>query len=283
MIARALGKPVLAKLATGLEWAFRGPTPRFNLFKRCDALALMAPESVDSFLKLGYPESRIFKITNGVSLESFASLEASNRAAGDPLMVLFVGRLDPEKGLLDLMAAWPEIVEGCDSAVRLVICGEGPQAEELARAIATLEDPATVELRGHVTNVREVLGEADVFVLPSFIEGNSNAILEAMSAGLPIASTAVGGTPLLVGPDGAPWLFAVHDQERIRDLLLRLLNEPETRRELGAAMRRRVEDHLSIESVAKRYLAAYECLVAGQRDQVGAESSRAFPPSGRTE
>jgi glycosyltransferase involved in cell wall biosynthesis len=160
--------------------------------------------------------------------------------------------------------------------VRLVICGEGPQQAELERVVGQLDRHDTVELRGHVKNVQQELSKADVFVLPSFIEGNSNAILEAMSAGLPIVSTAVGGTPLLVGPEGADWLFAVRDRDSIRDLLLRLLNEPETRAAQGAAMRRRIELHMSIESVASRYRAAYICLAEGRRDDVGAESSRAF-------
>ncbi|MBW2229524.1 MAG: glycosyltransferase family 4 protein [Deltaproteobacteria bacterium] len=277
LLGKLLGKPVLAKLPTGLEWAFGRRSLRFAIFRRCDAIALLSPDTVEQFRTLGYPDARIFKITNGVSLESFGRAEPPAESAPDtPLRVIFVGRLDPEKGLLDILATWSDVVAGCERPVRLVICGEGPFEAELRRAIIERGVEDSVELRGHVPNVQHELAAADVFVLPSFIEGNSNAILEAMAASLPIVSTAVGGTPLLVGPEGADWLIAVHDQARLRALLLRLLNQSDTRRQLGDAMARRVREHMAIESVAERYRAAYARLAAGQRDLVGAESSGAF-------
>jgi glycosyltransferase involved in cell wall biosynthesis len=278
MLARLLGKPVLVKPPTGLERAFRRPSFRFFLFQRCDAIALLAPDAVRACVQLGFPMSRIFRITNGVSMDRFGAPSETRGSQGDELGVVFVGRLIPEKGLLDLLDVWPRVLDRCQRPVRLAICGDGPQAGELQRKVEELGLEDSIAFMGHVSNIRDELVRADVFVLPSLIEGNSNAILEAMAAGLPILSTAVGGTPMLVGPEGEPWLVEARDRRHLEEHLARLLSEPETRAALGDAMRARAQDVMAIESVAERYRAAYLRLAAGQRDRVGSESSRAFGP-----
>jgi len=108
----------------------------------------------------------------------------------------------------------------------------------------------------------------DVFVLTSTIEGNSNAVLEAMAAGLPIVSTSVGGTPMQVGAAGREWLIAPGDRQGLAQKLIRLVEDPEVRRDLGAAMRTRIRDHFEISHVARNYAKAYRLIAAGRRDQV---------------
>jgi glycosyltransferase involved in cell wall biosynthesis len=272
MVAKLLRKPVLAKLPTGIEWAFRRRRFRFLLFQRCDAIALLAPDVIEEFIRIGFPESRIFKITNGVALGPERAAANDDRS----LTLIFVGRLDPEKGLADLVSVLPAVRAACSLPLRLVICGEGPYEAELRRKIRSADIEDVVELRGHVSDVRAALEMADVFVLPSDIEGNSNAILEAMAVGLPIVSTAVGGTPLLVGPDGHRWLHAPRDRDALETLLLGILDDREARVRLGASMRSRVRDLLSIEVVAERYAAAYRRLSANDRDSIGVESSPVF-------
>src|SRR5690606_8036606 len=127
-----------------------------------------------------------------------------------------------------------------------------------------------VMLRGHVDGVREKMKNADVFVLPSLNEGNSNALLEAMAAGLPIVSTRVGGTPLLVGNEAAPWLCEPGDIDALADRLTRLIEDESTRKALGVAMRSRVEQYFDIGKVASSYTCAYRCLLQSRRDDLSA-------------
>jgi glycosyltransferase involved in cell wall biosynthesis len=104
-------------------------------------------------------------------------------------------------------------------------------------------------------------------VLPSAYEGNSNAVLEAMEAGLPVIATKVGGTPMQIGPEGADLLVPVDDADSLADQLVRLINDSALRRAYGDAMRRRARDNFDIARIAKRYICAYQKLATdGQID-----------------
>lgn len=276
LVAHALRRPVLAKLPTAIQWAFKEGSLRFRIFLHCDAIALMSKDSIRDFRRRGFPEDRILKITNGVSTALFSPRPRTRGESARSLTVVFVGRLDPEKGLLDLIAIWPDVVARCGQAVRLEICGDGPLEGELRNAIRARGVSESVILRGHVLDVPEALRSADVFVLPSDIEGNSNAVLEAMASGLPVVSTRVGGTPLLVGPDGADWLVEPHDRASLEDCLVRLLQDSAMRERVGNAMLARVHAHFTIEAVAARYCEVYKRLAEGNRESVGAASSPVF-------
>jgi glycosyltransferase involved in cell wall biosynthesis len=276
LVAKALGKPILAKLGTGRQEAFPEDSLRLRLFQRCEAIALLASEAIADFRRFGYPDERIFKITNGVSTSRFSPARRDAEDAGRPLVAIYTGRLHPAKGLRELLDVWPSAAKRVGRPVRLVICGEGELEEELRARIEAEGLNDSVELRGRIVDVASALRAADVFVLPSYVEGNSNAVLEAMATGLPVVSTRSGGTPLLVGPEGADWLVPPRDRPSLQDRLVRLLTQPETRRVTGEAMLRRAREVFAIEAVADRYVRVYQRLAAGRIDEVGACSSPVF-------
>src|SRR5690606_24790397 len=146
--------------------------------------------------------------------------------------------------------------------------GEGPQRNELERLAKELGIDDRLVFRGHVDGVGKKLEEAALFVLPSFLEGNSNSLLEAMVAGLPVVATRVGGSPALLGPDGAAWLVVPGDAEALAWKLRVLLADATTRRELGMRMRARVEQYFDIRRVAKTYQRAYNLLASGDANRI---------------
>jgi glycosyltransferase involved in cell wall biosynthesis len=185
------------------------------------------------------------------------------------VQVIFVGRLSSEKGLSDLLHAWALVKAQATRPVILRLLGDGPQADELRALASALDLGKTVEFFGYCKNVPAQLTKADLFVLPSYAEGNSNAILEAMRASLPVVARRVGGIPIQVGPAGERLLVPSGDCPGLADRLLELIENETLRRRLGAAMRARVESLFNIDRVAAIYEQAYELILSGHRQQIG--------------
>lgn len=134
-----------------------------------------------------------------VSLVSTADVEAGAAAAqrsyGDDLILLSVGRLDPEKNPLLLAEAFARL-RAEDSRWRLVVCGEGPVRPALEERLRELGVAEFAQLRGFVTiagGLLEIYRSSHVFLHVSLTEGFPQVLLEAFASGLPTVATAVGG------------------------------------------------------------------------------------------
>ena len=100
---------------------------------------------------------------------------------------------------------------------------------------------------------RRLLAGCDISVLPSLTEGLSNTILESMAAGLPVVATAVGGNPELIIDGETGYLVPPADPRAMADALLRLIRNPQLRREMGCRGRERVEEHFSLHAMVQKY------------------------------
>ncbi len=275
ILAKLLGKPVLTKLPNvgdygipGLRRQFLGWL-RLRILLASDALVAMSKQSLRELREVGYPAGRVLAVTNGITMRPLAS----RAPASGPVRVVFVGRLNPQKGLDVLLRAWKVSRNSRQLPAVLELWGTGFLAEELTSLAEELGVRDSVVFAGQVEGVPGRLPEADVFVLPSRAEGNSNAILEAMAAGLPIVATPVGGTAMQVGEEGAPLLCPVEDIGALASRLSHLIGDAGLRGELGGAMRRRAEEFFDIVAVAHRYRDAYALLAGKRRDGVSLVSS----------
>jgi len=132
---------------------------------------------------------------------STAELEQLRSQLGlqDRRILLSVGRLSREKGHLDLIQAFALIRQALpDQPLHLVLVGEGPERPGIEAACTQLGLTPHVSLVGQQDSVRGFYSMAALFILPSHSEGSPNVLLEAMSAEVPIVTTAVGGIPELV-------------------------------------------------------------------------------------
>ena len=273
LITRLLGKPILAKLpnvgAMGIPGLRAG---RFGLLKvkmlfSADALVAMSNESLRELRSAGFPIQRVLVVPNGISLLQPASMLAESFRPSGICKVVFVGRIAEEKRVDLLLEHWASVQRQCPGEAELEIWGSGPLQETLKYQCDQLGLSRSVIWRGHVEGVRSRLPTADIFVMPSVAEGNSNAILEAMAAGLPIVSTAVGGTPMLVGPQGTQLLFDLNDDSLAR-ILIGLIRDRKVRETIGAQMRIRVAEHFNIQHVAQVYASAYQLLAMRRAGEI---------------
>ncbi|MCZ2858014.1 glycosyltransferase family 4 protein [Blastococcus sp. VKM Ac-2987] len=183
---------------------------------------------------LGSDPARFTIVPGATDTRRFTPAERPPGALGEPPVLLFHGRVDRRKGVLDLLEALPE-------GVRLVVSGIGPDLDE-ARARA---DGRTTFL-GYVPpdEAPEVYRSADVFVSPTYSEGFSNTLLEAMASGLPVVSTDSVGVVDCIRHGENGLLHTPGDIAGLRTQLDRLLADGDLRARLAAT---------ALEEVRRRY------------------------------
>jgi glycosyltransferase involved in cell wall biosynthesis len=217
----------------------------------------------------GCPRSKMVLIPNGVcedALQVTADGTAKRRELGLPLNARVVGavsRLAWKKGIRHLIAATPRIVESVPHA-RVVIAGDGELRAELERDAAKLGVRDRVMFLGSRSDTVELMAAFDVFVLPSVVEGMSNALLEAMAAGRPVVATDVGGNPEVVVDGSTGLIVPPGDADQLAAAIQKLLDAPELAAEMGAAGRLRVIEHYRIDVMTRRIEQLYESLLTGK-------------------
>ena len=180
----------------------------------------------------------------------------------------FAARIEHGKGPFVLLAALTNL-RARDVNVHVRVAGIGPAAQEVkARARQAGLDHLWEFVGAYSGSVgcSAFMRSLDVFVLPSFAEGTSKSIIEAMAHGLPIITTAVGGSPDLVTPD-AGILVAPGDAAALADAMERLASDPALRKRMGKAARQRYLALFAPDAVIPMLVDTYTRL-AGQGDEV---------------
>jgi 1,2-diacylglycerol 3-alpha-glucosyltransferase len=204
----------------------------------------------------------IHVISNGVDLSRFHPGGGRDRPArpwpAPKLIVLYVGRLDRDKGLPTLVEAMSSVV--AQRPADLVLCGRGRSASQLRRQSRALGIAASVHFPGHVTDDRlpDLYRAAAVFVMPSTNELQSMATLEAMASGLPVVAAEALALPELVRDGDNGFLVPPGQPHVLADRLGRLLADPAERARMGSASRWAAQGHR-----LDRTLAAFERVYHG--------------------
>jgi len=195
------------------------------------------------------PAQDVQVIPNGVDASVFPCLQRN----WDPPKLLFTGRLVYQKGLDTLLEALGGLKE---LPWQLTLVGDGPQHVPLEQQARELGLEERIIFAGW--QPRQVLPklyqEANLFVLPSRHEGMPNALLEAMSSGLPAIASCIAGNEELVQDGQTGLLFPPGDVASLRDALRILLTDTSRRTSMGRAARLRVEKDFSWDRVADAYL-----------------------------
>ncbi len=190
-----------------------------------------------------------------------ATIRAEFGVPAEAPLLLTVGRLDPQKGHLDLLAALRQVVVTLPT-VQLIIAGAPQQAsadyEQALRAAAAAPELAgRVHWAGHRDDVPALLTACDIVVQPSHWEGFGLVLVEAMAAQRPVVATAVSAIPEVVRDGETGLLVPPHDPHALARALLQLCGDPERRAQLGAAGAARVQSHFMAERMVRETLAVY--------------------------
>ncbi len=212
--------------------------------------------------RIGYPGEKIHTLVNGVDLEKFSAHDG----CGDFKKLVYlpedtpvfgsVGRLVQVKNYPLLLRAAKKVFTQMPNA-RLLLVGAGPlypETKAMIRELGISENTIFIRWR---KNIPDYIRAMDVFILPSFSEGMSNTILEAMACSRTVIATDVGGNPELVSHDKTGLLVPSDNDEKMAAAILDLLQNTDKRRAFAAAGRRKVEENFTFTQMIRRYEKLY--------------------------
>lgn len=243
-----------------------------------------------SIEKQGVSKKRIAVIHNGVDIQRFkpvASLEARNQIRAElglseeDEIILFIGFISFRKGVDLLLKAWPEIIDRRPMARLLLVGprrnpslgikknGELDADELFAEMINTLAAnaprPERITFTGEVENIEDYLKTADVFVLPSRLEGFANVVAEAMASGLPCVLMPYQGLPEELGRPGREFLLSAYEPEKLAASIVMPLEDQNLRTSLGLAARSWAEKNLDVEKSIDAFAQLYRQLATASK------------------
>ncbi|MBM3209526.1 glycosyltransferase family 4 protein [Candidatus Shapirobacteria bacterium] len=290
LMGKLLSKWVVGKVATPGELFFSGPRAlspkrfvhpliklRLLIAKRADYYTAHTQEVEDELLGLGIEKPRIRKFTNSVDEKIFKPPISTKvkmdlrRKLDIPLnktVVIYCGRLVKRKGLAFLLEAWKRIIQEKGDNVVLLILGSGrnqpDSVESELRGIVEKEGLKQVYFLGEKgkLTVAKFLRAADIFVYPSIHpEGTALSILEAMSSGLAVLGTRVGGIEALIENKKDGILVEKESPEALFLGLNYLLNNPDKRIKFGEKAREKILKSYSSSKITADFYHFFQSLV----------------------
>ncbi len=265
-----LSKPTILNISssgTGGDVNRHRKTPWGWLFLRCCRLAsriVILNQGMYAELKgIGYPEKTIVKIPNGVDLTTYRVTEKRHYwretiGVQNEKLILYTGRLSAEKGVDVLIAAYAALDKSLPS--KLYILGDGPETARLRQLIKYYRQEDRVMMQPAVDDVTPYLYSADIFVMPSYFEGLSNSVLEAMACGIPVIATRVTGNKELITDGITGLLVEPHNKAQLTEAISYLIKNPDEGSELGRKAQELVKEHFDLYLVAERYITLYQDL-----------------------
>jgi glycosyltransferase involved in cell wall biosynthesis len=208
LAARAAGKPCVVKVhGSDVNVVLQTRAARAvaaRVLPLADAVIAVSRPLADEMVALGVSPARVHLVRNGVDASLFRPRDrrATRRALGvaeDARLVLFVGRLEPQKGIRELLDAFEQVRSRMPRAT-LALVGTGVSLGDVRARVARWEPGAALLLGPRPpAEVAEWMGACDVMTLPSWAEGTPNVVLEALASGRPVVATRVGGIPDVLG------------------------------------------------------------------------------------
>jgi glycosyltransferase involved in cell wall biosynthesis len=240
----------------------------FKVLSMADAVVSISTEMSQSYLRTSLSPNKLRQIHNGVSPSQFMpgdecirrKIRKSLKIPNSALLVIFAGLVSYLKGVDLLLRAW-EKVTAEESLAWLILAGplgDDPNYPGGKTALrAWIERTPRVCALGYQANISDLLGSGDLFILPSRLEGVSNALLEAMASGLACIASRIKANQEVIQDGENGLLFEPENVEHLRSLILQLLRNPEKRSSLGDGARAAALKNYSLEEAAAEYTQLY--------------------------
>jgi glycosyltransferase involved in cell wall biosynthesis len=234
----------------------------------CDRFHTVSRIALDGYMRGRFVSShKLFYLPNGMAIEQHPLAAAEKKKLREKLGLeedfafLSVGRLEPQKNHQGLLHAFAEVAERCSA--RLLIVGEGAQANELEAYCSKLGLSHRVRFFGKRHDVQELMCAVDALVISSAWEGLPIVLLEAGVAALPVVSTSVGDIPLVIENGRSALLVRPGDSDALAQAMREMHNlSPSERAQLGTNLRATVVEQFDMRKIVDRWERVYEDLLS---------------------
>lgn len=233
----------------------------FDTFTRATAVHCVSKAIRDEAVQFALDPRKAVVIRPAVDPDFFKPGDKKDH--DEVFKIVTTGSLIWRKGYEYALLAVRQLAES-GVAVRFEIIGEGPEYQRTLYTIHDLGLEGRVHLHGRLTpeQIRDRLQQADVFLLSSLSEGISNAVLEAMACGLPVVTSDCDGMREAISDGVEGFVVPVRQPEAITAALLRFAYDPELRRRMGSAGRKRVLQQFNLADQVDKFIALYQTVSA---------------------
>jgi glycosyltransferase involved in cell wall biosynthesis len=291
LAARLAGIPLVVNSVTGVGSMFTHSGGRYRALKTVAMSGLRAtlrrpgtttifqnPEDREQFIAAGLvaPEAAVLIRGSGVDLVRFAP----RRRGEGPIIALLAARMLWNKGVGEFVQA-ARLLRQAGVPVRCALAGMVDRESSFGIPEAKLEEWAregAVEWWGDQADMPAVYARTDIVVLPSYYgEGLPKVLLEGAAAGRPLVASDINGCREIVRDGENGVLVPVKDADALARAIGRLVEDRALREKMGAAGRRLVAEHFSVEQVARETLDAYRALLRGRWPRAASAPSLPMP------
>jgi glycosyltransferase involved in cell wall biosynthesis len=254
-VARRVGYPISRN---------RFARMRYDAAARIIAISRWSAERV---IHSGIPESKLAIVYEGIEIPARPSAEQRAEARSrwgvppDAPLLGCVGVLSPDKGQEWLIRALAELRKKFPSA-RLLLAGDGPCRERLQRLAEEAGIADAVIFAGFISDVENVYAALDVFLLPSFFEALSNALMSAMAYAIPSIAFNLGGPAEIIEDGTSGLLVEPANVEGLCTAIAKILSNANFADSLGEKGRQRIEQEFSADKMVDGIIDVYDAILA---------------------
>jgi glycosyltransferase involved in cell wall biosynthesis len=241
------------------------------ILRFCEKIIVVSSEIMNDLVRSRINKSQIVVIQNAVQVpygnKEFEEHRNNKRQQllidRDTFVIGYVGRLSEEKGVRYLIEA-ASLLKRDIVSFKLIILGDGPKRNELESSTKMQEADDYIEFLGFQSDIEKWMPAMDVLVLPSLSEGTPMALLEAMSVGIPIIATAVGGVPGVVSDGVNGFLVEPEDVYGLKEKILTLFENGQLRNKLSAGALKTIEEKFNAYDWCRKIEEQYDLLLQGK-------------------
>ncbi|MFX0203715.1 MAG: glycosyltransferase family 4 protein [Candidatus Hodarchaeota archaeon] len=243
-------------LAERMQSTMFYPSMESKLFRISKKITAVSWSVAGELKEYGLHPDEITVVGNGVNERIFSPIRNVEQTER---YVLYTGVLRARKGLFDLIKCAEYVCKVCPD-VRFIICGKGPFLNKLKEEVRRTRLQRFIMFLGYVDRKKliQTYQKATVHVVPSHYEGLPTVLLEAMSCGLPVVATDVGGNSEVISSGINGFLVPPKAPEEMAKIILRLIDEPLLREKIGRAARKTIEKKYTWDKIADNILQYYE-------------------------